>query len=420
MKINLLEALKAQGVNLEDGQEVFLNAVSEAMNKSFEQGNRSFKENLDNAIKAVVGETDKDDNGNTITLAQTIKTLAEQVDSLSQKFTLNEESKKNLESIVKENYETIKSAMKAGKNFKFTFKDPAIHATNNGTVSNAQGVAYPATDNWGVIPGFSALARPEDMLMNYIQSFQKEEVKQTVLLRQEVAGEGAFEIVEESGEKPLMQYKFQNVQFSRLKIAGRIEWTEEFDLDYRALLNAIFRLFEVDLVNAWEDEVIDALTNIATSYVSTSLDGTLSVPTNGLAVVAAAGQIKDLNYRPNLVVMNPADVLATMYIQDDKGHFINQPFLDVPNRTIDGMTLVTSTRIPQGDVLVMDTSVVWEEHSANIFRRGQYGEQFINNEYTMVAEKFFIIYYAPKDTVGIIYDSLDVIKAALQTAPPSA
>ena len=76
--------------------------------------------------------------------------------------------------------------------------------------------------------------------MNYIQSFQKEEVKQTVLLRQEVAGEGAFEIVEESGEKPLMQYKFQNVQFSRLKIAGRIEWTEEFDLDYRALLNAIF------------------------------------------------------------------------------------------------------------------------------------------------------------------------------------
>ena len=78
-----------------------------------------------------------------------------------------------------------------------------------------------------------------------------------------------------------------------------------------------------------------------------------------MAVVAAAGQIKDLNYRPNLVVMNPADVLATMYIQDDKGHFINQPFLDVPNRTIDGMTLVTSTRIPQGDVLVMDTSVVW-------------------------------------------------------------
>ena len=92
-----------------------MNAVSEAMNKSFEQGNRSFKENLDNAIKAVVGETDKDDNGNTITLAQTIKSLAEQVDGLSQKFTLNEESKKNLESIVKENYETIKSAMKAGK-----------------------------------------------------------------------------------------------------------------------------------------------------------------------------------------------------------------------------------------------------------------------------------------------------------------
>src|SRR5690606_30710710 len=202
MKINLLEALKAQGVNLEDGQDVFLNAVSEAMNKSFEQGNRSFKENLDNAIKAVVGETDKDDNGNTITLAQTIKSLAEQVDSLSQKFTINEESKKNLESIVKENYETIKSAMKSGKKFQFTFKDPAIHATNNGTVSNAQGVAYPASDNWRVIPGFSALARPEDMLMNYIQSYQRDVVNKTVILRQEVAGEGAFEIVDESGEKP--------------------------------------------------------------------------------------------------------------------------------------------------------------------------------------------------------------------------
>lgn len=35
-KINLLEALKAQGVQLEDGQDTFLNAVSDAMNKAME------------------------------------------------------------------------------------------------------------------------------------------------------------------------------------------------------------------------------------------------------------------------------------------------------------------------------------------------------------------------------------------------
>lgn len=418
-KINLLEALKSQGVELEQGQDTFINAVSDAMNKAFEAGETSYKEALKQSIDAVVGSTDKDANGKVITLAETIKSLAEQVEGLKEKFKLDSETKKNLETIVKENYESIKTAIKNKAIFEFTVKDVDIHATNNGTVANALGVTYPTTDNFRMFPGFSALSRPEDMLMNYIQSSQKSVVNKTVLLRQEVATEGAFAIVAESAEKPLIQYKFENVQYTRLKIAGRIEWTEEFEMDFNSLLNAIIRLFEVDLVNAWEDEVVDVITNISTSYVGTSLDGTLSVPTNGLAVVAAAGQIKDLNYRPRLVVMNPSDVLATLYVQDDKGHFINQPFIDVANGKIDGMTLVTTTRIPQGKILVMDPSVLWEEHSANIMRTGQYGEQLIHNEYTLIAEKFFIIFYAPKDTKAIVYDDLAVIKAALETASPS-
>lgn len=417
-KINLLEALKSQGIELEQGQDTFLNTVSDAMNKAFEAGETNYSQVVKNAIDSVVGHVDKDDNGKNITLAETIKNLAEKVDGLSNKFKLDEQSKTNLESILKDNYEAVKTAMKNKNAFEFTFKDAEIHATNNGTVSNAVGVAYPTTDNFAMLPGFSALSRPEDMLMSFIQNRQVAKVNETKLLRQEVAGEGAFAIVEESGEKPLLQYKFENVQYKRLKIAGRIEWTEEFEYDFGALLSAIIRLFEVDLVDSWENEVIDALTNIASSYVGTSLDGTLSVPTNGLAAVAAAGQIRDLNYTPRLVVMHPSDVLATLYIQDDKGHFINQPFIDVAGRTIDGIPFITSTRIEQGHILCMDTSVFWEEHSANILRRGQYGEQFIHNEYTMVGEKFFIIFYAPKDSIAIVYDDLATIKAALQTGAP--
>lgn len=418
-KINLLEALKAQGVQLEDGQDTFLNAVSDAMNKAMEEQGATFKEAMNTAIKEVVGVTDKDDNGKVITLSQTLKELAESVDKLNVKFKVDEETKQNLRTIIKENHKTICEAFKSGKPFEFTVKDPDIHATNNGTVTNDDGVTYPLNDNFRMIPGFSAIRKPEDMLMSYIQSFQKETVNKTVLLRQQVATEGAFEIVEESGEKPLTQYKFENVQYSRLKIAARIEWTEEFERDFNSLLTAIIRLFENDLVDAWEQEVLDAIIALSTSYVGTALDGTLPVPTNALAVIAIAGQIRDLNYSPRVVVMNPSDILATMYIQDNDGHFVNQPFLDVANGRIDGMVLISSTRIPQGDVLVFDPSVLWEEHSANILRKGQYGEQFITNEYTMIAEKFFILFYAPKDTIAVIYDSLDVVKAALEVGTPS-
>lgn len=418
-KINLLDALKAQGVQLEDGQDTFLNAVSDAMNKAMEGNETSFKEAMNVAIKEVVGENDKDDAGKNITLSQTLKELAESVEKLNVKFKVDEETKQNLHTIIKDNHATICEAFKSGKPFEFTVKDPEVHATNNGTVTNADGVTYPLNDNFRMIPGFSAIRKPEDMLMNYIQSFQRANVNKTVILRQQVATEGAFEIVAESGEKPLMQYKFENVQYSRLKIAGRIEWTEEFEMDFNALLTAIVRLFENDLVDAWEQEVLDAIIALATSYVGTALDGTLPVPTNALAVIAIAGQIRQLNYAPRVVVMNPSDILATMYIQDPDGHFVNQPFLDVANGRVDGMFLVSSTRIPQGDVLVFDPSVLWEEHSANILRRGQYGEQFITNEYTMVAEKFFILFYAPKDTIAVVYDSLDVVKAALEIGSPS-
>lgn len=80
-------------------------------------------------------------------------------------------------------------------------------------------------------------------------------------------------------------------------------------------------MFERDVITAWQDDLIKIITTNATAYVASSLDGTLVSPDNGLAIVAAAQQVKALGYTPNFVLMNPVDIDAAVYTQDANGNF---------------------------------------------------------------------------------------------------
>ena len=50
-------------------------------------------------------------------------------------------------------------------------------------------------------------------------------------------------------------------------------------------------------------------------------------------------------------------------------------------------------------------------------RKGQYNAQFIENEYTMVAEVFSILSASPADYPAIVKINLATVKAALEIAP---
>ena len=322
--------------------------------------------------------------------------------------------KNQMYNVIKENHAKIVEAVKEKKDFpEFAFKVAAMHMTNNGTVSNVAGLNFPES-TFEVDNDIFMIKVPENFILRVIRNSQRAKVPQTVIKTQQVPSEGAVAVVAEGAVKPLLQYKFQRTSTSRKKYAGRIEWTEEFEMDFEALLDAIVDMFERDVITAWQDDLINIITTNATAYVSSSLDGTLVSPDNGLAIVAAAQQVKALGYTPNFVLMNPVDIDAAVYTQDADGNFQLKPYIDASGNRIAGITVIPSLKIDEGTALVGDFSIYKEIHSAFIIRRGQYGDQFIENEYTLVGEVFSVLNAAPASYTGVININLATVKAALK------
>jgi len=56
-----------------------------------------------------------------------------------------------------------------------------------------------------------------------------------------------------------------------------------------------------------------------------------------------------------------------------------------------GLTPFISTNVPEGKIIIGQSNTIKEQHSNFILRRGTYGDQFIENEETIVGEVFSLL-----------------------------
>lgn len=377
------------------------------------------KNEIEKAVKPVqddvtdIKEAQTETKEDITAIKETVKAIEE-----AQKTKMGPEMKNFLHAVIKEKHQEIVDAFKNNGDLKIVVtKVAAMHMTNNGTISNVAGLtAYP-TGSFEVDGEIAYIRVPENFVLNVIRNTQRAKVPAQIISRQQTATDGAVAVVAEGAVKPLLQYKFQNVSTSRRKYAGRIEWTEEFEMDFEALLDAIIDLFERDVLTAWQDGLIDIIDTNATAYVASTLDGTLVAPDNGLAVIATAQQIRALGGIPNYVWMNPGDIDAAVYTQDADGNFQLKPYIDAAGNRISSITVIPSLKVDAGTAYVGDFSIYKEIHSGFIMRRGQYGDQFIENEYTMIGEVFSILQVAPANLPLVVKINLATVKAALTVTP---
>ncbi|WP_176131324.1 phage major capsid family protein [Elizabethkingia anophelis] len=371
------------------------------------------KDELDNAIKEAL----KPLNTEQTQLSKDINDVAEKADQIKEEMRTfgKNELKDFLRETIKEKHQDFIDAFKSNKDLNIVIsKAPAMHMTNNGTVTNVDGLNYPVSDNFSISGDIAYIRIPENFILGLIRNRQKEKVPATNIKMEQVATEGAVAVTAEGAVKPLLQYKFKRTSTSRKKYAGRIEWTEEFEMDFEELLASIVKMFERDVLTDWQDGLIEIMEANATAYLGSVLDGTLVNPDNGLAVIAAITQIRALNYIPDYAVMNPQDVTAAVYTQDNNGNFALKPYIDAAGNRIEGVKLVQSNKMPVGQFIVGDFNIYDEVHSGFIMRKGYYGEQFIENENTLVGEVFSILNAAPLDYKAVIKGNLATIKAALK------
>lgn len=410
-KFNLREALLGKGAELDDNQVRFVSAFEEVLNERMKNNDEEMSKSMTEALKKTVGEVPEDE-----TISGQIRSIAETLDKLEKRTVkrISDVEKYQLRKMIAEKHDEIVKAYRSKDPFTLEFRVAAT-MTNTNTMTDAGTFIMPDTENYAVDSEITKIRYPENFILNVIRNRQVETPPETYIKKEQEPVEGAVAVVAEGGTKPLLQYQFVRTTTEREKYAGHIEWTEEFERDNTRLASEIIRMFEMDVVRAWQDGILSQMITNATAYTTSSLDGTLVKPDNGSAVIAAQSVIQQLHYNPTHVFMNPGDVVANMFTQDVDGNWQLKPYMN--NGSINGMQVISSNKIAQGNALVIDASIYDEEHSDFIFRLGQYNDQFITNEYTAIGEVFSLLKIAQLDLVGAMYIDLDAVKTSLEVTP---
>jgi HK97 family phage major capsid protein len=99
---------------------------------------------------------------------------------------------------------------------------------------------------------------------------------------------------------------------------------------------------------------LDGIKTTASAYASTSLDGEIPKANIFDAIRAAANQIAEYNYIPNVAFLAPADFAKMEMNKDDQGRYVMPPFSTAGGATVAGIRIVQSNLITAGDLLVGD------------------------------------------------------------------
>lgn len=418
--ISLIDALKKAGASIEPDQEKFLAALDEALKARQADTDETYSASFKAALAEQLGAIEKDDKGAIVPFATQLKNIAESMEKMEKHNTqlIGEKEKFQLRKYVRENHKAICEAIKSGKDLDgttFSAIKAAATFTTTSAVTNGAGVSLPLVENYLVENDIAVIRHPENDILQAIPSVQVAKVPAQVIRVEQATEEGAVAVVLEGGTKPLTSDTFVRTITTRTKYAGRIEWTEEFEMDNELLFDAIIDLFENKVNRAHRDGIIAKMITNATAYTTSVLDGTFVSPDNGLAVIASQSVIQGMYFMPDVVVMNPSDIFAAMFTQDVDGNPQMKPYIVNNNGVyyINGMRVVSSYVIDQGEALVGESRLYREWHSDYIFRVGTYGDQFITNEKTAIGEIFSLLRIANIDKPGWMVLDLEAVKTSL-------
>jgi len=322
------------------------------------------------------------------TVAGIIRGLAEKVDQLETRASrgFSDKDKKSLRAVLEANKDVIRNSRRKDApawEVEFTARRAASALMTTSTLlTGAVAINNPnLLDDMDI----TFIQYPKNFILDAITSRQVSKVPATRRWKEQItAGVGVPAETNEGVEKPLVDYKFEYKYAYRVKYAGRIEMTEEDEIDMEQLSIEILNMFERDVIKVWQDGVLTAITAYAPAYTSTALDGTIIKPTVYSVIGAGKLHAQVNNYEPDVVILNPSDAAEAIYLQDNNG---SQQFIP-ESLQFGGLAPFVTNKIAAGTILVGTKAMIDEQHGNFIIRRGTYGTQFIENEFTIVGEVF--------------------------------
>lgn len=354
------------------------------------------------------------------TAAGVIRSLAKKVDDLEAKAQrgLSPDDKFKLRQMLEEKKDEITRAMRAtkggtpneGKDWAIEFKAKRGAAALMTTATVLTGAT--AINTVSVMDDLEVLViqYPKSFIIDAIGGRQVAKVPAVLRWKEQgTESTDAIDLVTEGSTKVLTDKTFTWQTADRKKYAGRIEFTEELAMDFDQLLLQIIDMFEQQVIRTWNAHVQAELIAWASSYTSTELDGTFVNPQNAQVIQALKLWVNNNGYAGDILLIRPGDAALARYNQTTAGEIQYLP----DNIAFPGMTIIESTSIPSGYMAVGSSGIVKEQHSAFILRRGTYGNQFIENEETIVGEVFSLLKLPTVAKGSWVYAEIATIKSGL-------
>jgi len=266
------------------------------------------------------------------------------------------EFQKNLE----DNKETLKDMKSSNSKseLEFTLKVPALMTTTNA----GAGIAFNPAFLTEVVPGVQSTPKQQPYLLNYVN--RRATNARTIYWIDRVTGEGDAAFIAEGALKPLVDVDYVPKSAEVKKVAERWKYSEEMMEDTQFILADAREHFEELIRLKIDDKIfagdsgstaaeVDGITTFAGAFVAPSaLADSVADANLDDAVVAAATQIRLGNFMPTHVFLNPADVAAMQLTKASDGHYLIPPFATANGLQIDGLTVVSTNRIPAGKFLL--------------------------------------------------------------------
>lgn len=425
-RIDLSEALAKRGAKVDESQASFITAMNDEINgvlqeqeEELAQRSAELKDALKESVESKIKEL-----GLSNELATEIREISEKIENLDKGgFSLDTINKRNLSAVVQERKSEIVDAIKNKKELDlFALRVAAPHQNNNGTVGvgtiigSATPTSLPLVENWDDSDVIATFRTPENYILELISTREVAKVVNTRIKTEQSPKDGDFALVTETNAKPLVQYKFVKNAIERIKVAGHIEWSEEFEIDNGLLMNAIYRLIEVDILKKLNDALYAKIIALATPYTSSTSDAKIILPNTNDVATVLGGIINCQGYNADYVVLNCGDVTNLLLTKKADGTYIINPLV-TPDGRINGLKIISTPTVGAGNILVMDSSIFKIEKTKVSMRVGTINDQLIKNMFTLVAETFAILDVNKIDLPGAMYGSIATIVASLTKTP---
>ena len=232
--------------------------------------------------------------------------------------------------------------------------------------------------------------------------------------------DGGSAFLGEGDLKPLKDWDYDLESSTAKKIAVRSKAPTEMLNDFAGFRQELQMMLSLDLMETIEEKLltgtlssteIAGITTVASSYTTTALDDLVDSPNFVDAIRAAMLQMRLLNYKPDVVFINPTEAALLDLIKDKNGNYIKIQVEGV----LRTLLVQETTNIPAGYFLLMDT-MKWVVKILEDIRIefGRDDDDFSKNMMTVICEARLHSYYNSIDVGAFIYSDFATIMAVIE------